>query len=171
MHLMVNVARQLRLRRNKVIFGGEFLSPTDLVRLAKEQVEACDTAERRTGEPKYTPRQPSEERWQKPPEGTMKLNWDAAVDKIIGKVGTKVIARDHEGTVIAMTFGPWLYISDPTMAEAMTAREAVELGKSLGGRNFVLEGDALEVVNALRKKEDSMGSYGQIINDVKLLMN
>lgn len=57
------------------------------------------------------------------------------------------------------------------MAEAMAAREAVELGKSLGGHNFVLEGDALEVVNALRKEEDSMGSYGQIINDVKLLMN
>jgi hypothetical protein len=40
---------------------------------------------------------------------------------------------NYEGTVIAIACGPWSYISDPAMAEAM-------------------------------------GSYGQIVNDVKLLM-
>ena len=53
----------------------------------------------------------------------------------------------------------------------MAAREVVELGKSLGRRNFILEGDALEVVKALRKEEDNLGSYGQIVNNVKLLKN
>jgi hypothetical protein len=171
MQLMVTVARQIWLRRNSVIFGGDFLAPFALVRLAKEQVEAYNATEKRIGEMTPCPRQQRECRWEKPPEGTLKLNWDAAVDRINRKIGMGVVARDHEGRVIAMTCGPHLHISDPPMAEAMAAREAVQLGRFLGGRRFILEGDALEVVSALRKEEDSMGSIGQIINDMKILMN
>ena len=36
MHLLVIVARQMWLRMNNVVFGGEFLGPAQLVHLAKE---------------------------------------------------------------------------------------------------------------------------------------
>ena len=40
MQLMVGVARQIWLRRNAVVFGGEFLSPGALVKQASDQLEA-----------------------------------------------------------------------------------------------------------------------------------
>jgi hypothetical protein len=44
MHLMVTLARQLWLRRNNVIFEGDFQPPSSFVRLARDQVEAFDDA-------------------------------------------------------------------------------------------------------------------------------
>jgi hypothetical protein len=40
MQLMVGVERQIWLRRNAVVFGGEFLSPGALVKQASDQLEA-----------------------------------------------------------------------------------------------------------------------------------
>ena len=42
MHIVAMVARQIWLRRNVVIFGGEFLGPSSLIRRAMEQIDACD---------------------------------------------------------------------------------------------------------------------------------
>lgn len=168
---MVTVARQLWLRRNKVVLGGDFLAQDVLVRLAKEQMEACDIAAGRTEE--HRPLQINQVvgRWIKPPEGTMKINWDAAVDSSNGKIGMGIIARDHVGRVIAMACGSSQYICNSGMAEAMAAREAIELCNSLGVQNFILEGDASDVVNALNQEGSSMGLQGQIINDAKMLLN
>jgi hypothetical protein len=41
---------------------------------------------------------------------------------------------------------------------------------ALGLRRIILEGGALEVVRAVRKEEKELGKYGQIIKDVKLLL-
>ena len=92
------------------------------------------------------------------------------MDRVNRKIGMGIIAKDYEGRVISMSCGPRHHISDPPMVEVLACREAVQLGRSLGGRSFILDGDALEVVSAL-KEEDSIGSFGQIINDMKLLMN
>lgn len=98
---MVTVARQLWLQRNKVVSGGEFLSPAALVCLAKDQVQACDIAAQRTNEPRTTQRKQLEGRWTKPPKGSVKVNWDAVVDKLNGKIGMGIMARDHGGGVVA----------------------------------------------------------------------
>jgi hypothetical protein len=66
MQLMVTVARQIWLRRNSVIFWGEFLAPSTLVRMAKEQMEAYNETERKTGETTPCPRQRRDWRWEKP---------------------------------------------------------------------------------------------------------
>jgi hypothetical protein len=34
--------------------------------------------------------------WLKPVEGTIKLNWDAAIDKHLKKMGVGNVARDNE---------------------------------------------------------------------------
>jgi hypothetical protein len=52
------------------------------------------------------------------------------------------------------------YISNLSTAEAMAARIAVELSNSLGLRDTILEGDALEVVQALNQLDMCCRSYG-----------
>ena len=57
MQLMVIVARHIWLHRNNVIFWGEFLVPSALVWLAKEQVKAYNAIEKRIGQTTPRPRQ------------------------------------------------------------------------------------------------------------------
>jgi ribonuclease HI len=101
----------------------------------------------------------------------VKINWDAAVDSERGMIRMGIIARDHSGRVIAAQSGPKNFFIDRSLAEALAAREAVELGRSLGPQDFILEGDALEVVKAINQTEPSRGLYGQAINDIKFLMS
>jgi hypothetical protein len=38
-----------------------------------------------------------------PPRGSVKVNWDAAINRDGGKIGVGIVARDHGGRVIAAT--------------------------------------------------------------------
>jgi hypothetical protein len=78
--------------------------------------------------------------------GVLKINWDAALDPRTGKMGTGILARDHEGRVLAMTSSTRNQISHPTTVETLTAWQAVVLGVQLGATYLELEGDALEMV-------------------------
>jgi hypothetical protein len=40
-------------------------------------------------------------RWQLPPTGMLKTNWDVAVDKKDGRIGFGVVVRDFESFVLA----------------------------------------------------------------------
>jgi hypothetical protein len=49
------------------------------------------------------------------------------------------------------------HIQDPATAESLAARKGAELGVSLGLQNINLEGEALEIVGALRKEGETYG--------------
>jgi hypothetical protein len=102
MQEMVTVARLIWLRRNKFVFDGEFTSPDALVRTAYEQLEAYNQAELRLHRNDSIPTAPVNEVWQKPPIGSIKVNWDAAVDKARNRVGLGIIARDSNGQPVVM---------------------------------------------------------------------
>jgi ribonuclease HI len=171
MHLMVTVARQIWLRRNKMVFEGEFQSPSALVRLARDQVEAFDNATRRLSDPQERDSATVENAWEKPPNGVVKINWDGAVDSPNGKVGMGAIARDQNGNVIAMVCGGRQYVTDPVMAEALALCEAVELSNRVAAQKLILEGDAATVIHAVNQVELCRGEYGQLINGAKQLLN
>ena len=127
MHLMVMVARKIWLRRNKMVFEGDFQAPSALVRLARDQEEAFDNASRRLADPRRRESDTVDNTWEKPPAGIVKINQDGAVDSQNAKVGMGAIARDQHGNVLAMVCGGRLHITDPIMAEALALSEAVEL--------------------------------------------
>jgi hypothetical protein len=135
------------------VFGGDFLAPIQLVRLAREQLEAFENANLRTNGLTVQPtRTMVEESWKSPPVGCFKVNWDATLERRNAKMGWGVIARDHEGSVVAMACGSRDHIKEPTTENALAAREAVELCSSWGLRKFILEGDALVVIQASYNK-------------------
>jgi hypothetical protein len=98
--LFATVARQLWFRRNIVVQGGVFQSPTMILRQAREQLESYKTVGTRD-------RNMGDEiapvvrcmKWEKPPEDYLKLNWDAAVSRETNRVGVGVILRDHAGAL------------------------------------------------------------------------
>jgi hypothetical protein len=59
---------------------------------------------------------------------------------------------------------------DPVTAEALAARRAVEVSHMLGLRKIILEGEALQIVQALRLTDGGRCSYGLLIEDMQQLL-
>lgn len=68
MNLVAIVARQIWLRRNSMVFEGKFLSPSTILRISKDQLEAHSLAEKQEQDRRQTPRKPVANHWCKPPE-------------------------------------------------------------------------------------------------------
>jgi hypothetical protein len=66
MHLVATVARQIWLRRNSVVFGGDFLDSASLMRRAQAQVEACVQAANKREVREVQSPSPACVKWKKP---------------------------------------------------------------------------------------------------------
>jgi ribonuclease HI len=167
MMLVVTVARQIWFRRNSVVFGGEIEDPGRVVRRAKDQVEAwCSAAQRTIISPEVSAH-PLAITWAKPPEGYVKVNWDASVNKHRNKMGAGVVVRDSNGVVLTMLCTTRKSITSPAVAETVGAWAAVELAKRMGLRRVIFKGDALEIIQALTRDGESWAIYGQMLNEIK----
>lgn len=92
----------------------------------------------------------------------IKVNWDAYVASKGKRIGIGLIMRDHEGGVIAMLCETKAYVQDPAAVEAIAARRGAEFSADLGVRKVILEGDALQIVQALNQEGGGRGPYGMI---------
>jgi hypothetical protein len=109
--------------------------------------------------------------WARPVGDLIKLNWDSAVQTRRKLVGIGVVARNSAGQVLASLCSVQRYISDSTVAEAYGARLAVEFGIFLGLRSIILEGDASEIIQALRSSDSVLGKFGSLISDAQNLLS
>jgi hypothetical protein len=168
--LAVLVARQIWHRRNSVVFSGSFKSPKEILQMAKDQLEVFNMVNQPISKEGPGTRRTTISLWTKPPPGVLKTNWDAAVDGKRRKIGVGVIVRNHEGGVIAMMCEIINFIQDPVTAEALAARRAVEFSRTLGVGELILEGDALQIVEALQSEDGGRSLYGVIIEDALQIM-
>jgi hypothetical protein len=84
------------------VFGGVFSSPKALLRVAQDQHQIFTMVAKPHGRQAVGPSKMSATPWQKPPEGIIKVNWDAAVDGGRKMIGMGAIVRDSDGKVLAM---------------------------------------------------------------------
>ncbi|KAF5465485.1 hypothetical protein F2P56_015492, partial [Juglans regia] len=111
------------------------------------------------------------EEWQVPPSNWIKLNWDSAVDKVHGVIGVGVIARDIIGHTIATKQTNKILFPDPLLAEAFGALKAVQFGVELGlSQVVVVEGDSLQVINALRSEIEWCNSVSMYVSEAKMIL-
>jgi hypothetical protein len=102
--------------------------------------------------------------------GNIKINWNAALDGQKKLMGVGIIARYSTGRVRAVMCSTLPYIRDPIVAEAISARRAVEFGREMGFSSIELEGEAQEIVLALGSSEECCGVYENIIMETRLLL-
>jgi hypothetical protein len=164
------VAQRVWFRRNKYVFDGVFTPPRCLIKGASESLSDFRDASsllllNTQVQPPSLPVQ-----WRKPPQGFVKLNWDAALEKNQRLIGVGVVARHFEGKVIAAKCSSQRYISDSSVAEAFGARLCTEFGLFLGLRSVIFEGDALEVVQELNRVNEDAGHLGNLIGDIRVLL-
>jgi hypothetical protein len=77
----------------------------------------------------------------------VKTNWDVDLDIPNKKIGVGVVVRDESGTLLA------------SFAEAVAPWKAVVFSSELGFPRVIFEGDALEVVNALKQDSSCWSRY------------
>jgi hypothetical protein len=126
------IARKIWFRRNKVVHGGEFTDPTIVIQEATRLLHDFNRSNTREEE---SPRNNNDHEgiyWQPPLSGTIKINWDAGLDKANGKVGLGMIARDFKGLVLGARSLTIACIADPTTDEAIAALYATNFCKELG---------------------------------------
>jgi ribonuclease HI len=162
------VARQLWHRRNGVVFEGELLHPTRVVRYAKEQINNFEVAVASRELVGRTALETMEvvPRWEKPAEDVIKINWEASVDGRQTRIGVGMVARDHAGHVLAILCDLKVAVTDPKGTEMLAVWQAVELCLQMGWQKIALEGDASEVVKSILNEESRGGRPGHIAQEL-----
>lgn len=164
--LFVGIARR-RLRRNEVVHGGVFSHPNTVVRQALMAVGYYQTTLAGTIQTDVYAGSIVPRKWQAPPHGWFKVNWDASVDKKNGRVGLGAVVRDHLGTMCAAKILSRQGSLDPTSAEAMAALMAAQLCYDMGLSRIQLEGDAKVVVGAVNSIASNDSCRGHLTEDIR----
>ena len=170
LQLVAIIARLIWLRRNTVVFGGDLSAPAELIRHGEEQIDTFWKAEKSSQSRNVVRASLGVQRWCKPAQGVVKINWDASVDKERRLVGMGIVVRDFEGKIIAALYASKQFIVDLATAEAMAAWRMVEFCINMEFGRVCMEGDCLEVIQALKSFVDDWGRYGLIVNDTKQLL-
>lgn len=102
--------------------------------------------------------------WNPPPDGYLKINFDRATFKDIGKASLGVVIRNSHGQAIASSseHAPLPYSSDIVEAMAATAR-ATSFAHELGFTSYIIEGDSETVIKTLQADHDSLSPFGNIL--------
>ena len=145
------LARQVWLQRNKMVFEGEFTQPSKVFQIASDQLEFYIQVSQDVNRKDGVNHPVANERWKTPPRGTMKINWDAAIDRCKKLMGIGIVVRDFTGDVVATQSTMKAYVCDPVVAEALALWMAVVLVGQLGFMDVIFEGDCLEEVKAIKK--------------------
>ncbi|XP_050229327.1 uncharacterized protein LOC126678472 [Mercurialis annua] len=100
------------------------------------------------------------------PSGSIKINYDAAVDKRNKRGFIGVIAMDCRGNALKKFSAFFSYIWDPGILEFLALRESMNWAFSLGWTNVVFEGDALQVSNTVNSRQCNIATYKGICDDI-----
>ena len=98
-------------------------------------------------------------------EGCIKINFDAHLSPG-GEVGLGVVCRDHQGQLVASGVRRVEARWEASLAEAMGARYALELAGRSGFAHVALEGDSLEVINAVKTRGSGLSPSFRIFSDI-----
>jgi hypothetical protein len=114
--------------------------------------------------------QASSSHWVRLSAGTVKINWNAALCSSKKIMGLGVVAKDATGAVKAALCSFLPYVADPSVAESLGARQAVELGRKMGFSSIVLEGDAKEIVLGLGNPAGCSGRLHSVLPECRYLL-
>ncbi|KAF5475772.1 hypothetical protein F2P56_007542 [Juglans regia] len=146
LEFFIITARSIWDRRNKLIFEVFFQQPTQLASQSKILLEEFKAAHDR---PITDIRGTQVMNWTPPPTGFLKINWDAAIFEVKGRIGLGIVVRDHGGNIVATKKINQSGFNDPLLAEVLGAFQAVMMAADLGMDFLFLEGDSSQVVKSL----------------------
>ena len=120
--------------------------------------------------PTLKPKPARNVRWQKPEEGWFKVNTDAAFDQGSCTGRARVVIRDHQGRIQAAAARWFDDVPDPLTAEALAAKEGIELALEIGCERVVLEVDSKMLHDSLQSSSSERTTIGGLCFDITELV-
>ncbi|XP_042969036.1 uncharacterized protein LOC122301713 [Carya illinoinensis] len=153
LELAATVMHSIWLRRNEMVFNGNFQSPNAVI--AKAQADYSVNREVQEGVPGAAVRILGSESRQ--------------FDKDRGRMGIGVVVRDSEGALIGSLVAPKRNVTSAFQAEGHALHRAMVFCIELGLMHVCFEGDAKAVVDAVNSETEDNSWDGQLIEDIRQL--
>jgi ribonuclease HI len=110
-------------------------------------------------------------RWERPPEGYLKLNVDGSFMESDGTAGVGMILRAHDGTIVFSACKSLKHCSSALEAELYALKEGVALSLIHSEDHFFIESDSAEVVRMLSANVRDRSVLGHIVAEIKTLLD
>jgi ribonuclease HI len=104
-------------------------------------------------------------RWERPPQGTLKISVDAAFNQMTGDAAVGMVIRDWEGSLKLTAWRVIFHCRDAEEAEAMACLEGVHMALRCPDVPMILESDCQSVVTKIQTKEHNRSSIWQVIKE------
>ncbi|XP_075675220.1 uncharacterized protein LOC142644519 [Castanea sativa] len=101
----------------------------------------------------------------------MKVNYDEAAFRETNEAGLGAVIRDSAGRVITSLAKRIPLPQTMSDVEAAVAKQALLLVKDLRLSSIILKGDSEIVTRALQDIEQSLASFGNLVEESKLLVD
>jgi hypothetical protein len=108
-----------------------------------------------------------QERWTAPEKDWVKVNTDGSFDGSLGRGAGAAVLRDHYGKVLAARASWYGPILDALVAEAVAARDGLELAAQLGLMKVILEIDSAVLVAALTSEGTDRSIIAGLCHDIQ----
>ena len=99
----------------------------------------------------------------------VKINFNGVVCSKEEKAGVGVVVRDATGLVLASCAKIMHQPYKAAKVESLAAATALSFATNLDFQRVVLEGDSMEVIQALRENDQSLTTTGLLLEDVRML--
>jgi hypothetical protein len=161
------IARKLWMRRNQVVFGGDFMPPNQLLRDTELALEEFKVANSTSTLRMTNSSHIEEERWVPPPKNIIKINWDASLDAAKKIIKIEIIARDEKGKFLTAISKQESIEVELVVTETFAALTAITMCLEQNFQDVIFEGDALQVVKEVNSDKHCNNYYGHLVEDVK----
>ncbi|KAB2602414.1 hypothetical protein D8674_003419 [Pyrus ussuriensis x Pyrus communis] len=113
-----------------------------------------------------------QQKWRRPGVDWVKCNFDGAWIQQGSRGGFGAVLRDHMGDFVAAVAGPLGWTGSAFHAELCATRQALLLAQSYcpDGKRISFEDDSSLVMAAMKGKEDDCSPLGNIINDLRFML-
>jgi ribonuclease HI len=165
------LSKKLWTRRNTVVHGGTFAHPNQLIQEAENLLATFGGVQSVRDRLTHGVEEDGPVKWNAPPFGRYKINWDVAIDTIHKCLGVGIIVRDYQGFPLAAQSKTYNVVHPPVVAEALGALRAAEFSRDLGFQDVILEGDSLAVVQDIQSLGSTCIAHGQIVEDTRFVLN
>ena len=146
--------------RNKVNAGGKLRSADDIVYSTRQHIQ-----ELKAGMKVANASVASQQilQWQRPPDNTHKVNFDASLYAETGRGAWGCVVRNSQGEFLAARSGYLEHMAGPLHAEMSACVRAVEAAAELGIHRVMFESDSSVLVNALNSDEYDRSTIGVLL--------
>ncbi|KAE8799855.1 Serine/threonine-protein kinase SMG1 [Hordeum vulgare] len=96
--------------------------------------------------------------WQRPPDGTYKLNVDVGFSADSGRGSTGAVLRSNKGVFIAGSCSDIPFAEDASSAKVRSLRDRLILASEVGVQQLLVESDYQDVVDTMLLDGNSLGN-------------